>query len=134
MLFANIGVIMIVPILKIGKNIIASIQEPLTDQQVRQFQEEVLVEIEKSEASGIVIDITAMDVVDSYMARILSETAVNAELMGARAVIAGMRPEVALTLVQMGRGLIGIATALNLEYGLKKLEILTGSRGISDEN
>ena len=125
---------MIVPILKIGKNLIASIQEPLTDQQVRRFQVEVLEEIERSETSGIVIDITAMDVVDSYMARILSETAVNAELMGARAVIVGMRPEVALTLVQMGRGLTGLATALNLEHGLKKLESFTGSRRISDEN
>jgi rsbT antagonist protein RsbS len=55
-------------------------------------------------------------------------------LMGAHAVIVGMRPEVALTLVQMGRGLIGIATALNLEHGLIKLESLNGGRGIRDEN
>ena len=124
---------MIVPILKIGENLIVSIQVPLTDQQMRRFQKEVLEKIERSEVSGIVIDITAMDVVDSYMARILSEIAVNAELMGTRAVIVGMRPEVALTLVQMGRGLAGLATALNLEHGLKKLESFTSSRRISDE-
>jgi rsbT antagonist protein RsbS len=109
---------MIVPILKIGKNLIASIQVPLTDQQICRFQKEVLEEIERSETSGIVIDITAMDVVDSYMARILSEIAVNAELMGTRAVIGG---------------LTGLETALNLEHGLKKLESFTSSRRISDE-
>lgn len=113
---------MIIPILKIGKNLIISIQIPLTDQQARQFQREVLEEVARTEAFGIIIDITAMDVVDSYMARILSETAINVQLMGTRAVIVGIRPEVAVTLVQMGRGLADVATALNLDQGLAKLE------------
>ena len=120
---------MIVPILKIGKNLIISIQIPLTDQQARQFQREVLEEVAQTEAFGVIIDITAMDVVDSYMARILSETAINVKLMGARAVIVGIRPEVAVTLVQMGRGLADVATALNLEQGLAKLEKMDARKG-----
>ena len=120
---------MTVPILKIGKNLIASIQAPLTDEQARRFQKGVLNEVARVEAFGIIIDITAMDVVDSYMARVLSETAMNIQLMGAHAVIVGMQPEVALTLVQMGRGLTGVATALNLEQGLAKLEKMNPGKG-----
>lgn len=125
---------MTVPILKIGRNLIASIQIPLTDQQAHQFQNEVLEHVARTEAFGIIIDITAMDVVDSYMARILSETAMNVRLMGAHAVIVGMRPEVAITLVQMGRGLTGIATALNLEQGLAKLEKMSSAKGAGHED
>ena len=120
---------MIVPILKIGKNLTTSIQGALTDHQARQFQKEVLEEVARTEASGVVIDITAMDVVDSYMARVLSETAIDVQLMGAHAVIVGMRPEVAVSLVQMGRGLSDVATALNLEQGLAKLEKMSAREG-----
>lgn len=113
---------MIVPILRIGDNLVTSIQTALTDQQARQFQTEVLEEVARTEVFGIVIDITALDVVDSYMARILNDTVNNVHLLGTKAVIVGIRPEVAMTLVRMGRRLIGVENALNLQEGLKKLE------------
>ena len=113
---------MIVPILKIGKNMVTSLPTSLTDQEARKFQTELLEEVARTEASGIVIDITAMDVVDSYMSRILNETVTNVGLMGTQAVIVGIRPEVAMTLILMGRRLVGAETALNLEQGLAKLD------------
>ncbi len=113
---------MIVPILRIGDNLVTSIQAALTDQQAHQFQREVLEEVARAEVFGIVIDITALDVVDSYMARILNDTVNNVHLLGTKSVIVGIRPEVAMTLVRMGRRLIGVENALNLQEGLKKLE------------
>jgi len=113
---------MIVPILRIGDNLVTSIQAALTDQQAHQFQREVLEAVARAEVFGIVIDITALDVVDSYMARILNDTVNNVHLLGTKSVIVGIRPEVAMTLVRMGRRLIGVENALNLQEGLKKLE------------
>lgn len=113
---------MIVPILRIGDNLVTSIQAALTDQQAHQFQREVLEAVARAEVFGIVIDITALDVVDSYMARILNDTVNNVHLLGTKSVIVGIRPEVAMTLVRMGRRLIGVGNALNLQEGLKKLE------------
>ncbi len=118
-----------VPILKLREILLTSIQVDMTDDDAVQFQSDVLSTVEKSDARGIVIDITAMDVVDSYMARILNETAMMVELLGAKAVITGMQPTVALSLVEMGRGLIGVETALNLEQGFDRLkEILQNQR------
>lgn len=111
-----------IPILKLKNILLTSIQIDLTDDEAVEFQSDVLQEIRDTEARGIVIDITAMEVVDSYMARILNETATMVELLGARAVITGMQPTVALTLVEMGRELIGVQTALNLEQGFDKLQ------------
>lgn len=115
-----------IPILKSGDILITSIQIALTDREALQFQDDVLAEVARADAKGLVIDITAMDVVDSFMARVLNETANMAQLMGTRTVIAGMRPAVALTLVEMGRRLVGVETALNLEQGLTRLLRLTG--------
>ncbi len=80
----------------------------------------------RTEAKGLVIDITALDVVDSFMARVLNDTANMVQIMGTQTVIVGMRPAVAITLVQMGRGLVGVETALNLENGLARLRQLIG--------
>lgn len=115
-----------IPILKSGDILITSIQIALTDREALQFQDDVLAEVARADAKGLVIDITAMDVVDSFMARVLNDTANMAQLMGAQTVIAGMRPAVALTLVEMGRRLVGVETALNLEQGLARLLRLTG--------
>ena len=113
-----------IPILKLKGILLTSIQIDLTDEEAIEFQSDVLHEIRHTEARGIVIDITAMEVVDSYMARILNETATMVSLLGARAVITGMQPTVALTLVEMGRELIGVKTALNLEQGFDKLQAM----------
>jgi|SRR5256885_3671986 len=108
-----------IPILKIGATLLATIQIELHDTVVDSFQNDVLEEIEKTGARGLIIDISALETVDSYVARMLANTAKMAKLMGTNTVIVGMRPAVAATLVRMGYYMEGIHTALSLEDGLK---------------
>jgi rsbT antagonist protein RsbS len=108
-----------IPILKVGATLLATIQIELYDTVVDAFQNDVLEEIEKTGAIGLIIDISALDTVDSYVARTLANTGKMARLMGTRTVIVGMRPAVAATLVRMGYFMPGIDTALSLEEGLE---------------
>src|SRR5436190_2383879 len=108
-----------IPILKIGSTLLASIQIELHDTVVDAFQGDVLEEIERTGAGGLIIDISALETVDSYVARMLANTGKMAKLMGAETVIVGMRPAVAATLVRMGYFMEGITTALSLEEGLQ---------------
>jgi rsbT antagonist protein RsbS len=110
-----------IPILKMEDFLVTSIQVTLHDKLAMKFQDDVLRKIEQTRAKGLVIDITAIDVVDSFLTRILMETASMANLMGARTVLAGMQPEVAIALVELGLDLQGVQTALNLEKGLQLL-------------
>jgi rsbT antagonist protein RsbS len=108
-----------IPILRIGPTLLATIQVDLHDTVVDAFQTDVLDEIEKTGASGLIIDISALESVDSYVARMLANTGKMAKLMGAETVIVGMRPAVAATLVRMGYFMSGIRTALSLQEGLE---------------
>jgi rsbT antagonist protein RsbS len=108
-----------IPILKIGSTLLATIQIELQDTVVDAFQNDVLEEIEKSGANGLIIDISALETVDSYVARMLANTGKMAKLMGTETVIVGMRPAVAATLVRMGYFMDGMNTALSLEEGLE---------------
>jgi rsbT antagonist protein RsbS len=107
-----------IPILKLGSTLLATIQIDLHDTVVDSFQTDVLEEIERTAARGLIIDISALETVDSYVARMLANTAKMAKLMGTDTVIVGMRPAVAATLVRMGYFMEGIDTALSLEEGL----------------
>lgn len=118
----------LVPILKYRDVLLSSIQVELSDDAALSFQEELLQRVYDVGATGVVIDITALDVVDSYLARILNETAQMVGLLGAKAVLCGMRPAVAITLTEMGRPLVGVRTALDLEQGLDAL-LAGGDRG-----
>ncbi len=118
-----------IPVLRLKDILLTSIQVDLTDEDALEFQDDVLKAVERTEASGVLIDITSLDVVDSFLARVLNETAVMVRLLGAEAVISGMQPDVALTLVEMGRELIGVATAINLDHGMEKLQELISKRG-----
>ena len=118
-----------IPVLRLKDILLTSIQVDLTDEDALEFQNDVLKAVEKTEASGVLIDITSLDVVDSFLARVLNETAVMVRLLGAEAVISGMQPDVALTLVEMGRELIGVETAVNLDHGMEKLQELISKRG-----
>jgi rsbT antagonist protein RsbS len=110
-----------IPILKIGANLLATVQIELSDTVSDAFQQDVLTTIEKTGASGLVVDISALDTVDSYVAGMLANTGKMARLMGTETVVVGMRPEVAATLVRMGYMLEGVNTALSLEEGLAHL-------------
>ena len=118
-----------IPVLKLKNILLTSIQVDLTDEDALDFQTDVLNKVKDTGAEGIIIDITALDVVDSFLARVLNETAVMVKLLGTKAVISGMQPDVALTLVEMGRELIGVETALNLDHGMEKLQELISKRG-----
>jgi rsbT antagonist protein RsbS len=107
-----------IPILRIGPTLLATIHIELRDAVADAFQADVLTAIERGGATGLVIDISGLDMVDSYVARIVAETGRMAKLMGTDTVLVGMRPEVAATLVRMGYGMEGVRTALNLDDGL----------------
>ncbi len=125
-----------VPILKLQGILLSSIQSDLTDDEALDFQSQLLETLRKTEAKGVIIDITGMDVVDSFMARVINETAKMAQIIGARVFLCGMQPMVALTLVEMGRELIGVHTALNLDKAYEKMQVLIqgDENGSKDSN
>jgi rsbT antagonist protein RsbS len=110
-----------VPILQIQGMLIAALQGELSDDIAERFQRDVLQRIERSGSHGLVLEVSSLEVVDTYVARALADTAQMARLMGTQTVIAGMRPEFAATLVQMGYQLDGIEAALNVDHGLELL-------------
>jgi len=106
------------PILRIGRNLLVSIQVDLDDQTVLNLQEDLADEVVRHGARGVVIDITAAEIVDSFVGRMLATIASISRLLDAETVVVGMRPAVAITLVELGLSLGGVRTALNLEQGL----------------
>jgi len=108
-----------VAIMKLGEVLITAIPVDLTDADARMFQKDLLSEINARNARGVIIDISALDLVDSYMARIINDTASMASLLGAQVVVCGMQPQVGTTLIEMGRELLGVDTALNLDLAME---------------
>lgn len=109
------------PILKQGPYLIASVQSALTDEDLIQLRDDLARKVTQYKSKGIVIDLTALDVMDSFAARTLRSMAATVRLRGARSVIAGIQPEVAFAMVQLGLSLAGVSTALDLEEGLALL-------------
>jgi rsbT antagonist protein RsbS len=112
-----------IPILRVAGTLLVTLQTDLHDAVAEAFQEDLLSAIERQPVSGLIIEISALDMVDSYVARILTETGKMAHLMGAETVIVGMRPEVAVTLVRMGYSFGAVRTALNVDEGLELLGV-----------
>lgn len=110
-----------VPILQIGRTLVVSIQIDLEDQSVMQLQEDLASQIVDAGANGVIIDITAVEIVDSFIGRMLSTIGSMSRMFDAETVLVGMRPAVAITLVELGLSLEGVRTALNLEKGLRLL-------------
>jgi len=111
-----------IPILKIEDFLIVSIQTEPSDHEIEELREEILDRIKATSSSGLIIDITALKIIDSFMARSLSTLADTATLLGTKTVVVGMQPAVALTLVELGlRIKWNIHTALDLERGIKLL-------------
>ena len=117
-----------VPILRIGSTLLVSIQIDLQDQSVQQLQEDLAEELVASRATGVLIDITAVEIVDSFIGRMLATIGSISRLFDAETVLVGMRPAVAITLVELGLSLGGVRTALNLERGLAILAELSEDR------
>ena len=115
---------MAVPILKQGDYLIASIQTALSDTDVLQLRDDLLSRAGQLRSRGIIVDVTALDVMDSFAARSLRAIAHMASLRGALTVMVGIQPEVAFAMVQLGLNLEGVHTALDLEEGLAFLDSL----------
>ncbi len=110
-----------IPILKVGRVLIVPIQVDMDDQTVLHLQENILNELERTGARGVLIDISLLEMVDSFIGRMLSDIASMARIMDARTVVVGMQPAVAITLVELGLELNGVDTVLNVDEGIKLL-------------
>src|SRR5215212_8022707 len=120
-----------IPILKVGRVLIVPIQVDMDDQTVISLQENILSELERTGARGVLIDISLLEMVDSFIGRMLSDIAAMARIMDARTVVVGMQPAVAITLVELGLELNGVETVLNVDEGFKLLrsEFNAGNEG-----
>jgi rsbT antagonist protein RsbS len=111
-----------VPILKQGDYLIASIQSALNDEDLLQLQDDLAAQVGKFRSRGAIVDVTVLDVMDSFAVRTLRAIAHMIRLRGAQTVIVGIQPEVAFAMVQLGLTLEDVATALDLEEGLAYLD------------
>lgn len=107
-----------VPIIKVHDILIATVQEDMSDTDALELQENLGTLLERTQARGIVLDISIVETVDSFLGRLLNDIAASTSLLGAQTVVVGMQPAVAITLTELGLHLRGVATALNPEKGL----------------
>ena len=117
-----------VPILKQGAYLIATVQSALTDEDLKQLRDTLVLQVSKVRARGVIVDVTALDVIDSFATRTLRDVAYMIRLRGAETVIVGIQPDVAFAMVQLGLTLKGVATVLDLEEGLAFLNRRTEAR------
>jgi rsbT antagonist protein RsbS len=110
-----------IPILRIGDLLLVTIQVDMHDRLAMTLQDDLTERIVRDEAKGVLIDISALDLVDSFIGRMISNTASMARVLDAQTVLVGMQPAVAITLVELGLTLTGVKTALNVERGMALL-------------
>lgn len=109
-------------ILRVRGVLLVSLEADLHDAGVARLQEDVLGALERTPARAVVLDLTAVELVDTYMARAVAQTAHMARLMGARTIVTGMRPEIAMTLTDMGFSASGFESALDLDEAISRVE------------
>ena len=110
-----------IPILKMGECLLVSIQVDMHDRLAMQLQDDLTERIAATNACGVLIDISALEIVDSFIGRMLGNIASMSRVLDAQTVVVGMRPAVAITLVELGMSLSGVRTALNVERGMELL-------------
>jgi len=121
-----------VPILKQGSYLIASIQSALSDYELLQLRDDLAAQVGRFRSRGVIVDVTVLDVMDSFAVRTLRAIAQIAHMRGAETVIVGIQPEVAFAMVQLGLTLGDVETSLDLEEGLALLELRTKQGGSHD--
>ncbi|HEX3911904.1 MAG TPA: STAS domain-containing protein [Steroidobacteraceae bacterium] len=110
-----------IPILRMGEFLLVTIQVDMHDQLAMSLQDDLTHAIDRQGAKGVLIDISALDMVDSFIGRMIADISGMARILDARTVLVGMQPSVAITLVELGLSLPGVATALNVERGMQLL-------------
>lgn len=110
-----------IPILRMGPLLLVTIQVDMHDRLAMTLQDDLTERIVRDRAKGVLIDISALDIVDSFIGRMISNTAAMAKILDAKTVVVGMQPAVAITLVELGLALEGVITALNVERGIAML-------------
>lgn len=110
-----------IPILRMGKFLLVTIQIDLYDRLATNLESDLVQMVNKTEAKGVLIDISALSIVDSFMGRILGNIGTMSKIMDAETVVVGMQPAVAITLIELGLELKGVHTALNVEKGMELL-------------
>ncbi len=111
-----------IPILRMGRQLLVTIQVDMHDQLALTLQDDLTRRIVADKAQGVLIDISSLDVVDSFIGRMISNIAAMSRVLDAKTVVVGMRPAVAITLVELGLNLEGVRTALNVERGMALLQ------------
>lgn len=119
-----------IPILQMGRFLLVTIQVDMQDQMAVRLQEDLAERIDATGARGVLIDISALAIVDSFIGRMLVSIAGVARVLDAHTVVCGMQPAVAITLVELGLSLEGVRTALNVERGMQVLRAATGEDGL----
>jgi rsbT antagonist protein RsbS len=121
-----------IPILKMGRYLLVTIQVDMHDRLAMALQDDLMEQIRRHRAVGVLIDISALDLVDSFIGRMLGNIAAMARVLDADTVVTGMRPAVAITLVELGLSLTGVRTALDVERGMALLEAAREEREHGD--
>jgi rsbT antagonist protein RsbS len=110
-----------IPILRMGRFLLVTIQVDMHDQLALTLQADLTDQIQKVDAKGVLIDISALEIVDSFIGRMIANISAMSRMLDAETVLVGMRPAVAITLVELGLSLPGVHTALNVERGMERL-------------
>jgi|SRR5580658_7468018 rsbT antagonist protein RsbS len=121
-----------IPILRMGEFLLVTIQVDMHDQLALQLQDDLTRAIDKNGAKGVLIDISALGMVDSFIGRMIADISGMARILDAKTVLVGMQPAVAITLVELGLSLPGVATALNVERGMGLLRQALAESGDDD--
>ena len=111
-----------IPVLKMGPYLLVTVQVDMHDRLAMSLQDDLMEQIRRTRASGVLLDISALDLVDSFIGRTIGNIAAMARVLGAATVVTGMRPAVAITLVELGLSWKGVRTALTVERGMDLLE------------
>jgi rsbT antagonist protein RsbS len=121
-----------IPIIKMAEFLLVSIQVDMHDKLALTLQDDLTNQIVKSHARGVLIDISSLEIVDSFIGRMLANIAAMSKVLDAETVVVGMRPAVAITLVELGMSLTGVRTALNVERGMDLLRAALGEPAAVD--
>lgn len=115
-----------IPILRMGEFLLVTIQVDMHDRLAMTLQDDLTSQIERTGAKGVLIDISALEMVDSFIGRMIANISGMSRILDARTVVVGMQPAVAITLVELGLSLAGVQTALNVERGMRLLRSAVG--------